>query len=88
MRRYSKPLTSKVDFINEMIKDAKENTIGFNENLISNGRFTFEDLQDFILLQGLTDEFIEFIKLDKNDIANFVNLEKITVVELENKGEL
>ena len=80
-RRKTVDLTIKEIFINNMIQDSIEHTKGFDVGLISNGEFTFSDLSDFILLQGLTDEFMEFIKLDKEDISNFVDLEKIMVVE-------
>ena len=81
-RRKTNDLTMKETFINNMIQDSIEHDKDFDVGLISNGKFTFSDLTDFILLQGLTDEFIEFLKLDKNDITNFVNLEKMTIIEV------
>ena len=44
-----KPLTSKEDFINEMIQLAKETTPGFDVSLISDGTFTFDEYRYFIL---------------------------------------
>ena len=60
MRRYSKPLTAKEDFINDMIKDAIKHTPNFDIGRISNGDYTFGEYQNFLTSQGLLGRFIKF----------------------------
>lgn len=81
MRKYSKPLTSKVDFINEMIKDAKKHTIGFDEGLISNTHFTFDDITGFLLMKGLSSEFKEYLE-EITEAGPFVDYNSIFIREI------
>jgi methionine synthase II (cobalamin-independent) len=65
-KRKKKSLTLKEDFINEMIKDAIENTQEFDVGLISNGSY---DFHDFISYLKVTEQYHLFIEW-KESMAN------------------
>ena len=65
-RRKVKTLTAKEDFINEMIKEAKEHTQGFDSGMISNTEYTFNELLSFIKRDCGIIELNKFIEIERN----------------------
>lgn len=61
-KKISKSLTLKESFINEQIFESIENTPGFNVNLISNGSYTFYDVEAFLKSKDMLDIFGGFLK--------------------------
>jgi methionine synthase II (cobalamin-independent) len=67
MRRNSKPLTAKEDFINDMIQDAIEHTPNFDVGRISNGDYTFNDFIRYFKNYDNFERFKEFT--EKNNLV-------------------